>query len=64
MKCPKCGTELVPKDVNTIFGIREGVVDILAEGEMQVAFCCGTAVLFEKQKQPAIITPPQEIILP
>lgn len=63
MKCPKCQSDLVPHDVNTIFGIHEGQVDILAEGSMQVAFCCGTAVLYEKQKA-AILTPKKEIILP
>lgn len=63
MQCPKCKTELVPKSVHTIFGIHDGQVDILAQGDMQVAFCCGTAVLFEKPK-PEIITPSQEIIIP
>ena len=66
MKCPKCQTEVTPQDVNTIFGIKDGVVDILAEGPMQVAFCCGTAILYEKEEkeESAIITPPQGIILP
>lgn len=63
MQCPKCKSELTPQDVHTIFGVREGEVDILAQGEMQVAFCCGTAVLYEKPKQ-VLITPPTEIILP
>jgi len=68
MKCPKCNSELTPYNVSTIFGVQGDNVDVLAQGDMQVAFCCGVAVLYERPEEPKeesrIITPPQEIILP
>lgn len=63
--CPKCGNTVEPKDVSTVFGIRNNQIEILAEGDLRIVFCCGVAILSDKPKEePLIETPPEkEIIL-
>lgn len=65
MNCPKCGAEVTKQDISVIYGVREGVAEILAEGDLTLAFCCGTAILADKPKTEKIEVPPQpSIILP
>jgi len=63
--CPKCGNIVEPKDVTTVYGIRNNQIEILAEGDLRISFCCGVAILADKPKEsPLIETPPEkEIIL-
>lgn len=65
MICPKCGNEVLQQNASILYGIKDGQIDILAEGEFVIAFCCGVAILAEKQNEHSLIeTQPQSIILP
>jgi hypothetical protein len=59
--CPKCGKPLEPKDVSVVYGIRNNQIEILAEGDLRIDFCCGVAILADKP--PLIETPPEKNII-
>lgn len=65
MKCPKCGNEVQQHPASVLYGLRGDQVEVLAEGEFVIAFCCGVAIMTEKPaEQSVIITQPQELIIP
>lgn len=63
MMCPNCGNEVQQHNTYVLYGLRGDQMEILAEGDFTISFCCGVAVMTEKSKeQPQIITQPQELI--
>lgn len=60
MMCPKCNSEVQQQSIQAIYGIRGGVSEILAAGDLQIHFCseCKIAILSDR-----IITPASSLIL-
>lgn len=60
MLCPKCNSEITQTDIQVIYGLRGGIAEILAAGDLTVSFCqnCKIAVLSDKiiTKDTTIIT--------
>ena len=56
MKCPKCESEIEERDVSVIYGIRGGISEILAAGNLYIHFCpgCKIAVLSDKIIEPEV----------
>ena len=50
MKCIKCESEIAQQDVSIIYGLRGGMSEILAAGDLSIYFCpgCKIAVLSDK----------------
>ena len=68
ISCPKCAKVVEQQEITALYGFKkEHGAALLAEGNLLIAFCCGVAIMTERdeeKEESKLYVPPSSIILP